>query len=128
MKNWKSVYFHEPFREKTTFKEKVKNQQFFLVKNTKNLVVLLVIFRISPCGQKRLEKIDFQFIIRINDSGSRCTPNMLPIRDCKGFFEDPEPRGSPANFNLRNPGVFILEIFATFGVLHFTLGNPEVID
>ena len=47
-------------------------------------------------------------------------------RDAKGFFEDPEPRGSPANFNLRNPGVFILEIFATFGVLHFTPGNPGV--
>ena len=50
--------------------------------------------------------------------------SFICTRDAKGFFEDPEPQGSPANFNLRNPEVFILEIFATFGVLHFAPGNP----
>ena len=40
---------------------------------------------------------------------------LVKTRDCKGFFEDPETRGSPADFYLRNPGVYNLGIFAFFG-------------
>ena len=35
-------------------------------------------------------------------------------RDAKGFFEDPKPQGSPADFDIRNPRVYILMIFAFF--------------
>ena len=35
-------------------------------------------------------------------------------RDCKGFFKDPEPQGSPVNFDLRNPSLHILLIFGFF--------------
>ena len=51
---------------------------------------------------------------------------VIRIRDAKGFFEDPEPRGSPADFHLRNPGVYILVIFAFFGGFLSTPGNPGV--
>ena len=51
---------------------------------------------------------------------------MVHTRDAKGFFEDPEPRGSPADFYIRNSGVYIVMIFAFFGVSLSTPGNPGV--
>ena len=50
----------------------------------------------------------------------------IHTRDAKGFFEDPEPRGSPAYSYLQNPGVFILMIFAFFGGFLSTPGNHGV--
>ena len=43
----------------------------------------------------------------------------MRTRDAKGFFEDPELRGSPADFDIPNPGVYILLIFAFFRVFSF---------
>ena len=48
---------------------------------------------------------------------------LISARDCKGFFEDPETQGSPADFYLRNPGVYNLGIFAFFGDF---LSTPEI--
>ena len=47
-------------------------------------------------------------------------------RDAKGFFEDPEPRSSLADFHLPNPRVFILMIFPFFMGSLSTSGNPGV--
>ena len=47
-------------------------------------------------------------------------------RDAKDFFEDPEARSPLDDFHLRNPGVFILMIFAFFMGFLSTLGNPGV--
>ena len=87
---------------------------FYLI----NTQVLSIFFKLEKKEGKgmQLPEIIKQRVIKVDMMrfGVR-NGFLIQTRDCKGFFEDPEPRGSPAYFYLRNPGVYNLGIFAFFG-------------